>query len=184
MVYTNPSRIHEPEVKITTIKELLFFTLRICNMLENKEIDEKSINKQLIIDNGNLVIESKWKSEVFPGFAKNLRLCVLGNCFIIMDEALDVILGPKPKEYSDNDIDSLRAIVYMLRCAVAHNPTAPVWNAKGIYNKNFYIRDIDFRLDTTKLDGKILDFRHHGGIAGVVILLDYTLNIIRSYGKK
>ena len=176
------SKIYEPYYQITTAKELLLFTLRICDMFEKGEISEEKFNKTIIVNNV-LRINCNWKFNTFADFATNLRLCVLGNCFIVIDEALNEVFGNKPKEYSDTDIDALRAIIYMLRCAIAHNPTAPVWNAKGIYARDFKIAEIGYELKAKQLDKKIVKHNHYGGLKGIIPLMDYSLKIVRIYGN-
>lgn len=176
------SEIYKPYYKITTTKELLLFTLRICNMLETGEIEENRLNKIIIVNN-ILRINCNWKPHTFIGFAHNLKLCVEGNCFIVIDEALDAIFGTKPQNYSDTDIDSLRAIIYMLRCAIAHNPCAPIWSAKGAYDKNFKIEEIGYELKAKQLDGKPVKHVHYDGLKGVMALIDYSLKVVKEYGN-
>jgi hypothetical protein len=180
---TTTNKIYEPYYKITTIKELFLFTIRICFMLENDEIKENDINQTILVNN-ILRIDCNWNSDSIIGLSKNLNLCVLGNCFIVIDEALDSVFGDKPKVYTDTDIDALRAIIYMLRCAIAHNPTAPVWNAKGAYNKDFKIKEIGYELKTKQLDGKTLNHSHYGNITGVMSLINYSLKVVKEYSEE
>lgn len=177
------SKISEPYYQVTTAKELLLFTLRICDMLEKGEIVENELNKTIIVNN-ILRIDCNWKSHTFTDFATNLKLCVMGNCFIVIDEALNGIFGDRPQNYSDTDIDALRAIIYMLRCAVAHNPTAPVWNAKGVYCRDFRIAEIRYELRVKQLNNIPVNHSHYGGLKGVISLIDYSLKTVKEYGSK
>ena len=93
------NKIYEPYYKIMTIKELLLFTMRVCFMLENGEIQENVLNQTILVNNV-LRIDCNWKSDSIIGLSTNLSLCVLGNCFIVIDEALDSVFGKKPKVYS------------------------------------------------------------------------------------
>ena len=174
------NKIFEPYYKITTIKELLLFTIRICFMLENDEIKGNDINHKIVVNNV-LRIDCNWNSDSIIGLSNNLTLCILGNCFIVIDEALDNVLGNKPIVYSDTDIDALRAIIYMLRCAIAHNPTAPVWNAKGAYDKDFKIKEIGYELKAKQLDGKILNHGHYGNMQGIMSLINYSLKVVKEH---
>lgn len=175
-------KIFEPYYQITTARELMLFTFRICDMLKNGEIDEKLFNKKVIIDNV-LKIDCQWKSSFYSDFAHNLKLCVIGNCFIVIDEALNGIFGDKPKNYLDNDIDALRAIIYMLRCAISHGPVAPRWEAKDKYCRNFKIKEIGYELDVKKLNGQILKHRDYGGLKGAISLIDYSLTIVKRHSS-
>ena len=149
-------------------------------MLDKGEISENEINKTVVVNNV-LRIQCNWNSHTLTDFAHNLRLCVLGNCFVVIDEALNRIFGDKPKSYSDTDIDALRAIIYMLRCAVAHGPTSPLWEVRGKYRRKFVIREIGFELDATSLDGEILKHTDYGGLKGIACLINYSLDVARRY---
>lgn len=177
------SKIFEPLYQITTAKELLLFTLRICDMLKKGEIDESRLNKNIVVDN-IIRIKCNWKSNCFADFANNLRLCVLGDCFVVIDEALNGIFGNKPEKYLDNDIDALRAIIYMLRCAIAHGPTAPSWKATRKYCRNFRIEEIGYELKVKELNGKYVNHSHYGGLKGAVSLINYSLEIAKRYSNK
>ena len=91
------SKIYEPYYQITTAKELLLFTLRICDMFKKGEISEEKFNKTIDVNN-ILRIACNWKSNTFADFATNLRLCVLGNCFIVIDEALNGVFDDRERE--------------------------------------------------------------------------------------
>lgn len=177
------NKIFEPEYQITTAKELLLFALRICDMFEKGEIEESKLNQTILVNNV-LRIECKWPSDVSKKLSQNLRLCVLGNCFIIIDEALDDIFGKKPEQYSDNDIDALRAIIYMLRCAIAHGPTAPTWKLNRKYCRRFKIQEIDYELPLDVLNGKIVKHSDYGGLKGSMSLINYSLEIVRRHPNK
>jgi len=107
----------------------------------------------------------------------------LGNCFVIIDEALNQLCGEKPQHYSDTDIDALRAIIYMLRCAIAHSPTAPVWKAKGSFYRSFKISEIGYELDGRTLDGRGVEHKDYGGLVGAISLIDHSLKIVKKYSK-
>ena len=177
------SKIFEPEYQITTAKELLLFTLRICDMFEKGEIEESKLNQTVLVNNV-LRIECNWPSDLSKKLAQNLRLCVEGNCFIVIDEALNGIFGNKPEQYSDNDIDSLRAIIYMLRCAIAHGPTAPSWKVNRKYCRIFKIKEIDYELRLDGLDGKTVKHTDYGGLKGAMSLINYSLEIVRRHSSK
>lgn len=64
--------------------------------------------------------------------------------------------------------DELRTLIYMVRCAFAHNPAMPTWKACG----KDYARDLTLELgserisiDLSKLHGRTFDYEHIGGLA-------------------
>jgi hypothetical protein len=143
------------------------------NKLEFKSVSDK---KAVISLKSN-----HQKTNVY-GLSQNLMSYILGDCFLTFDEALDDIFGDKPKEYKNDDIDSLRAIVYMIRCAHAHTPSKPQWRIdRQKYKRLFTIKGIDFKIDFHDLDGKELSENHHNGFLGLWVLIEYTLAIIKKY---
>jgi hypothetical protein len=58
----------------------------------------------------------------------------VGVCFgvtaIVLDAAFDVA-GVQKRPKSRAPADELRTLVYMVRCAFAHNPAMPCWEARG-----------------------------------------------------
>jgi hypothetical protein len=174
--------ILDPYNRIATAHELLVFCLSLCDALSKAEIDRTILNRSARIY--GVEVSPKYTSEDIANHTKNLRLCVLGTCFLAVDEALDEVFGKKPRTFSDNDIDSLRAIIYMLRCAIAHGIMIPRWQVKGQYRRKFSIKEIDYEFDATTLDGEILLSRNYGSLPGVVKLLDYAMLVVRRYKEE
>ncbi|MBI4296050.1 MAG: hypothetical protein HY667_02905, partial [Chloroflexi bacterium] len=116
-----------------------------------------------------------------PVLADNLRLFLIGTCLIAFDSVLNQVFGAKPGKYSsDNDIHSLRAIIYMMRCAYAHTPTFPTWKIdKTQYKRKFTISEINFEIDFTSLDGKSLAIRDCGGWDGIFRLFRHCIAVIK-----
>ena len=171
--------IFNPYNRITTIKDMLIFGLCLCDLLAKQKIDEATICQTVLID--NIKISPKWNTKNISDLTKNLRLCVLGNCFIVIDEALVAEFGKRPDSYSDNDLDSLRAIIYMLRCTIAHGAMTPRWQATGVYCRKFRINEINYELDATNLDGKIVKHGDYGALAGVFVLIEYARIVIKRH---
>ena len=172
--------IFDPYRQIVTMREMLLFGIRLCDMVEKGEVDKSLFNNVVTID--NLKITPAWESHNISNLTKNLRLCVLGTSYLVIDEALDCVYGGKPDVYSDSDVDALRAIIFMLRCAIAHGVMIPRWKAKGIYCRKFRINEIDYEIDMTQLDGKVLKHRDYGALGGIVKLIEYTLQLLKRHG--
>ncbi len=134
----------------------------------------------------DLVIEASSQTEATINFvADNLRLLTTGTCFVAIDDALDEMLEGKPVIYKDDDLDSLRAIVYMARCAFAHKPASPEWQIKKQqYRKVFKIKSIDFEIDLRELDGKALDYKHFGGLESIHKLILHSMALIKKYNDE
>lgn len=117
----------------------------------NKELTVKTNGKKDVV-----IRPPKHEAVDIDGIADNLRVITMGTCFIAFDEALDQVFGKKPETYSDSDIDSLRAIIYMMRCAFAHTPASPKWCIKTKNRRIFSIKEINFVIDFSQLNGKRL----------------------------
>lgn len=118
--------------------------------------------------------------NVITGTSENLYRSTLGTCFIAFDEALLDLFGKRPAR-DNNDLNSLRMIIYMMRCSIAHDPAEPKWEIRHPkYKKLIKINEINFKIDFTDLDGKIVIFEHHDGSSGLSKLMDYCLKTIKA----
>ncbi|GJL93555.1 hypothetical protein [Hyphococcus sp.] len=59
----------------------------------------------------------------------------------------------------------MRTLVYMIRCAFAHDSQTPKWEARGAYEQilKFELRGQDVRVDVGALNGRPFDFADIGG---------------------
>lgn len=124
-----------------------------------------------------MALTQRYDNQALDDLSYNLIISVAGTCAIQMDTALDELFGTNKQENPDTDIASLRAAVYMLRCAFAHNPLRPVWEARASYQKRFQIPTINFSLDATQLDGRNLMPNQFGGWEGFARLIQYCMEI-------
>ena len=67
--------------------------------------------------------------------------------------------------------DQYFGLVYMLRCAPAHDISEPQWDIRGRFRRIFTVRAVT--VDLTNLDGQAFDFAHIGGVGAVHQLIDY-----------
>lgn len=88
-----------------------------------------------------------------------------GTSAMVLDAAFEVA-GLKRKPHSRQAEDELRTLVYMIRCAFAHNPALPLWEARG----NEYARMLSLpvggtalSIDLASLHGKPFEYDHIGG---------------------
>ena len=174
-----------PYMKAKAVYDSWIFSLYIQAGIKYGEIPHFIFNKELTIKtNGEIDVKIKPPTQEEPdinGIADNLRVLTMGTCFLAFDEALDKIFGEKPKTYSDNDIDSLRAIIYMMRCAFAHRPASPMWRIKRENRKIFSIKQINFEIDFNQLNGKNLIYEHHGGSQALWHLMEYCMATIKEH---
>lgn len=114
----------------------------------------------------------------------NIFLLAVGSTSIILDEALDQAFGSKDPADTSNR-GSLRAIVYMIRCAFAHGPFTPRWDIRGRYLKRFSVETDDnfvVTLDCPKLNGDGVKPEHFGGFESYIKLYQYAAREVSAVG--
>ena len=64
--------------------------------------------------------------------------------------------------------DELQTLIYMVRCAFAHNPAMPAWEARGQdYERELHVQlgNEALTIDLAALNGKPFSYKHIGGLA-------------------
>jgi hypothetical protein len=162
------------------------FSFRIWAGIENNDITSRIYNIPI-----NINVREEKKTLVLPADNQNVNLKLLahnlehiaqGACFLVFDEALKDILKRKTK-IMVKDFESLRAIIYMFRCAFAHNPLRPKWRIETCYRKKYYIKEINFNIDFSQLHGKELTLEQSGGLESTLRLIKFCLMTINNIGR-
>ena len=118
---------------------LLAFAFRLQNGFNQNLIDKNCFTKSIsIIGTGINIKENVFDKKSINTQFHNLILSTLGTLSIVVDTALDKTFGIKQSDSKDN-IHSLRAFFYMLRCAFSHDAIHPQWKVKEKYQKDTYI---------------------------------------------
>jgi len=173
--------IPNPKARICAARNLLMFGLCISDIIMHDKFDIGLLQKVRRFQNIEFI--PTWDARTLLAQPKNLNMCVLGNCFLAVDEALEDVFGRKPSTFADTDLDSLRAIVYMLRCAIAHGTTAPRWNAQGQFRRVFRINEIGYEFDARNIHNKLIQHKDYGRLKGALSLIDYAEKLIDRHNK-
>jgi hypothetical protein len=94
----------------------------------------------------------------------------VGVCFgvtaIVLDAAFE-IAGIRPHPRSLAPRDELRTLVYMVRCAFAHNPAKPCWEVHNDYARclSLSLGAKSVALNLASLHDTLFEFEHIGGLA-------------------
>ena len=111
--------------------------------------------------------------------AMNCICQALGALFLALDTALNQAGIRNDPSAKDSD-GQLRILIYMGRCAFAHNVLAPHWN---VYNE--YCRQLDITLpggalhiDMNKLSDKPFDINQIGGYSQLFKIKEYVLQVL------
>ena len=172
-----------PLQKVVAARNLFTATIYVCSGMSTGNIPLSMFNEPIVFapNNERIVIrKNTWTEHDLHVLEHNLLQSMIGVCCIALDEALDSKFGEKPKQYSDSDIDNLRAIIYMImiRCAFAHTPTSPVWDISNKHQKVFHIDTINMTMDFTKLDKNKVVMTDHNGVTGFCKLMDLCVKVI------
>ena len=182
MTNSTNSKNLSPLVKVRTIRSLLLTTLYICNGIETGRIPAQLFNEDLQLRaDGKIfgIARPLVRTDDLTGEVNNLKVGMLGVCCIGLDTLLDEAFGKKPENYDDSDIDALRAIVYMIRCAFAHEPTLPVWKITSRkYLREFRINELDIEVDLINLNRQVLIGSQYGGWEGIFKIMDYCEKVV------
>lgn len=95
----------------------------------------------------------------------NVGIC-FGVSAIVLDAAFDAaVVSRDPKQCNPNT--DLRTLVYMVRCAFAHNPAMPVWEVRGDFARtlNLSLEGRSISLNMALLHGTEFSYDHIGGLA-------------------
>ena len=103
------------------------------------------------------------KSVIAPAQA------IVGVCFgvsaLVLEAAFEAAAIRRLPE-SRAPVDELRTLVYMVRCAFAHNPAFPRWEARGREFARVLsvpIEGTEIAIDLSALHGQPFDYEHIGG---------------------
>lgn len=149
------------------------------NKIDKKEFDRDTT---ILLENGSMV----FGDDTFHTYddlilaAQNNYMITLGFSAIVLDSSLQKA-GIKNAPNDHSDIGQLRSLVYMIRCAFAHDMMYPYWNVKGPYQRQIKLnlKDKNLMVDLTALDNKIFDVSHIGGIKGYTAIKEEVLKIIK-----
>lgn len=90
-----------------------------------------------------------------------------GTSAMVLNAAFD-LAGFKNNPRSRDPHDELRTLVYMVRCAFAHNPALPLWKANGEQYERMITIQFDteaLSIDLISLNGQPFEYEHIGGFA-------------------
>ena len=100
--------------------------------------------------------QNRSQANLHSDAENNLR-AALGVAAVQIDDVMSRHFGNKPYADKDEERRAARCIVYMVRCAFAHNPIQPRWEVRdGRYVDDFYVPSVGIRLDTRQLHDKPL----------------------------
>jgi hypothetical protein len=99
--------------------------------------------------------------DIYIG-ADNAIHVALGALFIALDRALSEANVPVDTS-SKTASGQLRILIYMCRCAFAHNSIAPHWEVRNAFSRTLDLPDLPLRIDLNELKNSHFDIGQIGG---------------------
>lgn len=149
----------------------LEFAIKLMCYCEGGHLDLETFDADttILLNTENLGFPTKNFSSneaVIPA-SQALVGMAFGTSAMVLEAAFEVAgLSRKPK--SRLPADELRTLVYMVRCAFAHNPALPLWEARGPEHARIVsvtLQGSPSSIDLTSLHGQPFDYEHIGGFA-------------------
>lgn len=163
----------------------LEFAIRLmCHCeLDHLDLEKFDSDVSLLFERENVGFSSgtfSTKDATIPA-AQALVGVSFGVSAIVLDAAFDVA-GLKNKPASRDDVDELRTLVRMVRCAFAHNPAFPTWEARGDYQRDlsFSVDDASLSVDLAALHGQLFEYDHIGGFGCWLRIRDAAVSRINA----
>jgi hypothetical protein len=108
-----------------------------------------------------------------------------GVSAIVLDAAFEAAaVSQKPMAIGQEDL--LRTLVYMVRCAFAHNPAMPIWEARGPYARDLTLclAGESISIDLRLLHGKAFEYAHIGGLANWYRIRRATVSLLQGMSSR
>lgn len=177
--------IDKPEWSLVTCVNTLFDAMRLV------QADwKKLLNPDIFSTKFTLVNEEDPTQRIRVNPAReqrpielrleNIMYNVAACCFMQFDELAKQRLNGNQRFTNPNDdMRNTCSVLYLVRCAFAHNPLVPTWLIKPSFrDKVFEVKDISLRLDTTGLHRQVGVIPRIGGWVGAIRLLQHSHMII------
>jgi hypothetical protein len=162
----------------------LEFSIKLLTYAELREIDKEEFDTDLLIGQGDLSFSHSTfdtYEDLMLAAHNNFNITV-GFTAIVLDSSFNSVgILPNPNDRSPEG--ALRALIYMIRCAYAHNMMYPKWEVKGPYAQILEVplRNEILKLDLTQKHGAPFDMQDIGGYKNYFNIKDSICELILNY---
>jgi len=170
-----------PKMAIQQIRKNVVFAIIQYVAMKNNLYTYRNFPERVNWTIENKTLQAVWEErtdELFKILVENQMRAVFGVWATTADTMLTATYKNKPYDDIDEERRAVRCIVYMFRCAFAHNPIEPKWkvtNAK--YEGVFEVPSINYSLSTKGLNGKLLGETEFDWF-GLVNLMQYCETLV------
>ena len=163
----------------------LEFAIRLMCYCESGHLDLPNLDTDvsILLERENVGFPSGTFStiEAVVPAAQALVGMAFGTSAMVLDAAFEVA-GFKNNPHSRQPEDELRTLVYMVRCAFAHNPARPLWEARGEKYAQMIslpVGGMALPIDLASLHGQSFEYDHIGGFASWLRIRAASETLIR-----
>lgn len=160
------------------------FAIRLLSFCELGHIDPRKFdtNHITLLEEGSLFFPSG-KFLTVDEITKAAKIGVLQSVAaltLVLDQLFESA-GRELSPESDENIDCLRTLIYMMRCAHAHKTASPKWKAKERYCRNLTVDvgDCKISIDLKSLNGEAFDIDQIGGYENLFRIYKKSVQVIR-----
>lgn len=155
----------------------LEFAIKLMYYCEDGHLNLTSFNEDntVLFTTGSMVFNSRSTREETVACSK----INVGMCFGASAMALNTAFELASIDRSKHDV---AMIVYMVRCAFAHNIADPKWEVRGKFLKNidFPMDRGQIHIDFTSLNGQPFKYEHIGDLPNWYRIKNLSIDIINS----
>ncbi len=162
----------------------LEFAIKLMCYCERGDLDKEKFDSDvtILLDEENVGFpDGSFQSdqEVVTASQINVGIC-FGVSAIVLDAAFEAAKIERNPNSRDPK-DELRTLVYMVRCAFAHNLAKPCWEARGNFARNIQLNlgESDLSIDMVALHGNDFDYSHIGGFANWYKIREMAVRVIK-----
>lgn len=122
-------------------------------------------------------------STVISSTHQNTFVTALNACFIACNSGLEKTFGKSKKIGNpSNNIEALRAVIFSIRCAPAHDFATPQWFITDPYYKKSWdillVNGDKITVDLSDKDGTYVHTDHFGGLANTLLLFETVKSVL------
>ena len=161
----------------------LEYSIKLLTYSETNQINKDEFDTHVIwpskIINLNFFHNSFKTYDDLILAAENSYSITLGFTSIVLDEALQSIgIKCDPSDLTPNGM--LRTLVYMIRCAYAHNMMYPKWEVQGGYARplSIILQHETLELDLSQKNGHLFLIDDIGGVSNYLEIKDKICQLI------
>jgi len=159
------------------------FAIKLMVYFELNKVDKDEFDRDLTIleEKDNIVFPDNsfhTYNDLILASQNNVIVC-FGVSAITLDRSLaDAGIDRKPDDLSENG--SLRTLIYMIRCAFAHNMIEPKWDVHIKYKKSIKLNlnNENLIIDLSQMHGKGFDYKDIGGVKNWFIIKNLAKKLI------